>query len=304
MQPQLKVLRNPPRNRGIVDGLSGSISLTIEALSYLHIGSSQMPFEVKGEGFDFETNYADFNRTGGRPCIPGSSVKGNIRSRIELSFRAKNGSVKSCFIRAGWPVSLPTLETYGWRHRKIWGDVVLENRGPPCDHTTGAAVCLLCDMFGTAGLRGLVEFSDFPSQSPEIRPLDLQYGIKIYAVPQGSTFKGRINFSNLKPEEIGLLFVGMGLNSSREGKPVLMGRLKYRSKIDGYKSGRVRYLLERLTLSGLSKTSDLHSLRLAPGQSFEADILDGLVEHLVSLTLETYRGELKIVDEVSIADGL
>ena len=47
-----------------------------------------------------QLDYAQFSSLAGRPAVPGSSVKGNVRSRLELSFAPKGGVVRCCLIRA------------------------------------------------------------------------------------------------------------------------------------------------------------------------------------------------------------
>ena len=112
-----------------------------------------------------QLDYAQFSSLAGRPAVPGSSVKGYVRSRLELSFAPKDGVVRCCLIRATEePLEPPEPGEHGWRHFRIWRQALEFEREPACDYSEGEGqVCLCCDLFGTAGLQGLVEFSDFPA---------------------------------------------------------------------------------------------------------------------------------------------
>ncbi|MCX8171786.1 MAG: RAMP superfamily CRISPR-associated protein, partial [Candidatus Bathyarchaeota archaeon] len=213
LSEKVNVLRREPRDRSRFKGLCGIIHTTLLADSYIHIGSSTIPLTVNEE---ILTNLVksgrkdiasllraakfmeviQFNISGNRPTIPGSSVKGNIRSRLELSFRPKNGYVRSCFIRAGRPpIKEPERGTHGWRHHKIWGSVLFEERGLPCDLTRMNNICLICDLFGTAGLKSLIDFSDFIGEGnieDILEELSLEYGMNLVAAKPGSKFNGKI----------------------------------------------------------------------------------------------------------------
>ncbi|MBO3842805.1 MAG: hypothetical protein FGF48_10405 [Candidatus Brockarchaeota archaeon] len=322
MHPQrVQVIKNPPRDRSKFEYLVGSFSVTIESISYLHIGSSQYATLLKEENIIellkkqglteeairsvvFEERFLSFHTTASLPSIPASSVKGNIRSRIELSFKAKEGKVRSCFIRATRLLLPSAVGMHGWRHHRIWGDVVLENRDQACDFTVNRQVCLVCDLLGTNGLQGLIRFSDFVGDGVRLERLSLEYGMDVLAAPPNSRFKGFIDFLNLKPEEMGLLFVGMGLRNSARGKDVLLGRFKYRSQMKNYKLGRVVYQIEKLRVSEFSKPIEIDGISLKPGQTLEGEALSNLVNMFVTNAMHYYEGELNIKDEVSAVEKL
>jgi CRISPR/Cas system CSM-associated protein Csm3 (group 7 of RAMP superfamily) len=330
MQPlRVEVIRESPRPRDRITGLCGSIEASIRACakrlndpfdSYLHVGTGTLRFKIglsEGEMWSLLKRFGlertaylysqeivkgiDFSQmpsSQDRPIIPGSTVKGNVRARLELSFRAIDGKVRVCFVRASKPESAALRKA--WRHRKIWGDVLRENRGPCCDHTKGRPVCLLCDVFGATGLAGLVSFEDFTDRDVVLEQIEGEYGIKLMAAPPGSEFIGSIHFTNLREEELGLLMLGMGLDGSKEGRPVLLGRLRYVGKIGGKTIGRVRYSIRRLVLSPLSQPyQDLN-----PGSSAEGDILDQLVGSLSSKARDIFGRELDLVDEVKALESL
>jgi len=303
-------VRSFPRDRSKLSDLSGSLkvamvsSKTPTTESYLHVGSGKSLFEPIRE-FPREADFSklvdiltqklgsevgDFARVKGLPTIPASSVKGNIRARLELSFRAVNGRVRACFIRAS---RLPPAGIF-WRHKKIWSDVLNEDRGDACDLTEADKVCLLCDLFGTAGLSSLISFEDFVGKDVELKEIKVD-GMRILAAPPGSEFEGQIHFTNLLEEELGLLLLGMGLKDSVRGRPLLLGRLKYRGRVGSLLMGRVTYVVKSLKLSKYSR-------RVAgfDSRSFEGENeLTPLIQSLTASTLRKYGAEFIVVDEVS-----
>lgn len=309
MQVQrVEVVRQPPSDRSIYKGLIGSIEASITTISYLHVGSGPQAavkvLEDKTGKIRFEEGYMPFASIGRRITIPGSSVKGNIRARLELSFKSKNGKVKSCFVRASLLYREPPIGKHGWRHYRIWEHVLKEDRGIPCDHTKGAPVCLICNIFGTAGLKSLIEVSNFSGDNITGEPQDLEHGIRLIAVPPNTCFRGSIYFYNLKPEELGLVFLGMGLTESKVGMPVLLGRLKYRKQVSGRTFGRVRYEVLGIRLSKYSQPLRIGENDLMKPGSYEKGRLDEIIKTLTRYALHTYEGEFQIVKEVDIIEKL
>jgi hypothetical protein len=299
----LEVVRQQPRRRSEVQGLCGSLGVSITTVTDLHVGWVQYRLGVR-EG---ETNavlkrtgdwaraveelakglrpdYQPFCECGGMPTIPGATVKGNVRSRIELGFREKMGKVRSCFVEAGRGGS--------WRHQAIWADVIREQRPNQCkfDPRKGInKVCLVCDLFGTTSLAGLVKFSDFVGRDVVLEDRNFDFNMKLKVAPKGSVFRGRIDFFNLGPEELGLLLLGMGMQDGAEGRPVLMGRLKYRHHD---RIGQVRYRLDTIRLSELSKGLLLEAVK--PGEEVEgAKVAGGLIE-----CARSKYEDFQVVDEV------
>jgi len=291
------------------------MEVTIEAMSYVHVGSGteervglpspeELELSVKTRGFEQAahelstsarvwTGHAAFASAGGKPCIPGSSVKGNIRSRIELSLVSRNGLSRSCFIRASQPSLAQSPRA--WRHRKIWGAALSEDRGPPCDLTRrGDGVCLLCDLFGTAGLRGLVTFSDFVGEDVTLERIMTRHGLRLMAAPVGSKFRGLVGFSNLRLYEVGLLLHGMGLIDSPRGRIVMLGRLKYVGEIGGKTLGKVIYSVNALKASTLSEPQP----NLTPGEKIEGKELEDVVRDALSAAKKEFGEELRVVEEV------
>lgn len=330
MLSSVKVLRSEPRRRDQLEGLSGRLEIRLRACStvlgdpldsYLHVGTGALRLVVNENWLKMRAatarsrrqleqlvselserirlGYAQFASTAGKLVVPGSSVKGNVRSRLELSFIPKDGSVRCCLIKATEePLKPPAPGRHGWRHFRIWEQALKFKREQACDYTKGEkeGVCLICDIFGTAGLAGLVEFGDLVGEGAELERVDLPTGEKLEAAKPGSTFAGRVSFRNLKAWELGLLLYGMGLRDSRLGRPVLFGKVKYRRYDRVF--GVVRYEVAALELAPFSQPLEAGGVRAEPCSRVEGEALDGLVQALVGAARAELKDELLDVDEV------
>lgn len=255
-QLKVKVSRQTPtpRNKILSDSLFGVLTVEIRVESErFFIGSGRVRLRIPrlpsgGVGdpesfvrsvaarmsFDVESfmRYGVANEE--MPYIPGGSVKGNIRSRLELSAIPKDGVVMACF-------SVYNPGRSSRRHRKIYGESLRYWRDK-CDHTVKPEVCRVCDIFGAPGLSSRVFFTDFPcveSCDSEVFVESVGRGVrKIEVLKRGAVFRGEIALSWLRPIELGAVLWGMGVRDLRDwGEPVLMGRLKYAKE----NFGLVRY---------------------------------------------------------------
>lgn len=326
---RVKVFRSQPRDRSIYNGLVGLIETRIITESYLHVGQGRgkpliivdealikmiqerISIEKLSKYVGVEPTVLPFSRTSGRPTIPGGTVKGNIRSRLELNFKAKNGVVRCCFIKASPAIKeIGPRGKHGWRHQRIWIPAVYEERGPPCNLTSDNAVCLLCDLFGTAGLKSLIDFSDFlllDQNMGDLEIIDLPYNMRLEAVKPNSSFRGYIQFRNLKPEELGLLFIGMGIRKSSLSEQVLLGRLKYHKSLDDKKFGRIRYKVEELKFSKFSAPliiDDEGISQISPGETLQGNALDKVIQSMIRMTLKCFDNELELIDEVNAVERI
>ncbi len=354
---EIQILRQDPRRRDRLDGLAGRIRIKLRTCSeslgdpvnsYLHVGSGFLRLVIDEEDLrrrasqarsraelerlvrelseKIQMDYAQFVLTAGEePFIPGSSVKGNVRSRLELSFVPRGGVVRCCLIRATrTPLQPPKPGKQGWRHFRMWERTLRFDRRDACNltqtsesdtqQTSEFKVCLLCDIFGTAGLGGLIEFGDLKGKNVKLEPVKLftlrrRPRGRLWAAPPGSTFEGTITFRNLKPEELGLLLYGMGMRDSSQGRPVLLGKLKYQGNLlveseSKYPRNRqvvfgvVRYELVDLELAPFSQPLYVDGIRVGPGFRPETTKLDELVKALVGRARSAFEGELLDVDEV------
>lgn len=206
------IVRRAPSGHDVLqpDKHAGSIDIVLTAQTPVHIASGVL--EMTGN--KQQPLVKELFRVGGTPVIPGSSWKGCVRSVFEAI-------TPSC-LRVTRAREIP---------RKIEGCRSKDN------------LCLACRLFGAQDFQGLVWFGDLrltdmskitTVQVPQFyrpRTRERTYlqgrmvrGRKFYmhgnqqAVGDtpievcgvGSQFQGTIDFINLAPQEIGLLFVALG----------------------------------------------------------------------------------------------
>jgi CRISPR/Cas system CSM-associated protein Csm3 (group 7 of RAMP superfamily) len=246
---RIDVYRDSPTPRDRYNGLSGLLVLKMKTLTYVHVGSGTEEIKIPrnideivgGKSFEKAVKElksriaADFIKntaSSGKPVIPASTMKGRTRTRIELTLPpTRDRRQWSCFIKASLPQNAG--RPAAWRHRKFYGDAVFENRGPSCDLTRSNTICLTCDMFGTAGLQGLVSFSDFIAEQNTLENITGEFGMKLQAIKPGTEMVGRVYFRNLSKSRLGLLLYGLGICGNPSGHKILVGRLKYRRELGG-----------------------------------------------------------------------
>jgi len=275
---RIEVHRETPTPRDRYTGLSGVLKLKLKALSYIHVGSGAEAITIPsvdevesmlrmgldriiGElsrkiGSDFQENV----KVSKKPCIPGATIKGKTRSRIELTVPSRGDGKKwSCFSKATSPQS--GRKQTAWRHRKLWGETtVTQDRGPSCDPTRENMVCLTCDMFGAAGMQGLVHFNDFVGELGMLEKISGEFGMKLEAIRPGSELVGNIYFRNLSEARLGLLLYGLGICGAPHGGKILIGRLKYRGKLAGKEFGVAAFTLTDIQFSAPRGAENLNAL--------------------------------------------
>lgn len=238
--------------------------IKVEPDSYLLIGSGRSEIggyhgvDLGGDNWDTKVEtlskylevFPSFFRVGGRPAIPGSTIKGTLRSRLEHMFRkprAPNGEVYSCFIKQERPRKNPT---YLKMLDAPEGISERQADNPP-KHP-----CFLCDLFGGLSLGSRVSCFDAKLLGPAedwIKQVDIadENGdpVPTEVIRPGAEFAFSILMRNLGTREIGLLFLAMGFypadTQNTVGIPIPMGQYKYDSQqiIDGKRFGKVRFEL-------------------------------------------------------------
>ena len=185
-----------------LEGLRGRMKLEIQAISPVFVGTGE--YEVDSQGI-----YQPFARTGERLVIPGTTIKGVVRTYAEALS--------------------PSCE------------------GGRCDVSKGR-VCIACRIFGALGFQGRVTFCDTEGLDPnkvKLRKYTMSVrwsgrrrdGRRFYyhnkptsqilvnsktgkplpeerveVVPKGTRFTSELIFENLSNEEMGLLLLAMGLS--------------------------------------------------------------------------------------------
>jgi len=241
------VQRTPTSRASLLGLLSGSIKLLAEAKSYIHIWSGRPSMRlglpsVRGGREELvraiEQKARELARGavsepagllsyGDRLAIPGSSLKGAVRSRLELLFTPRpDGAIASCFAVQKPLAAPPSKGQHGWRHYLLWAPATEEARPMACGR--GEQACVICDIFGAPGLASRIFFGNLwlsGSREEWTEELPLDYGERVMAFKPGAKFVGSLDFLGLRPEELGLLVVGMRLH---EDRPILIGKNKYR----------------------------------------------------------------------------
>jgi len=243
---------NTPRNHTFRDAplTKGVLELEGEVVSdYLHVGSGIVDVVLTSDVGDLTdmierilkgeslTSFASLNsmfsrpahllsRVGDRVVIPGSTIKGMVRTRLELSIP------NACYI-----VDMQSRD-YSQRYREIFKPDQRKraDRFPQ--------VCPVCDLLGNAGLASRVEFSDFTLGGDWIDFVSI--GSESYeVVKKGGKFSGRVTFKVKSPEELGMILWGFGIRSGGN-KVVLLGRFKFQDR----RFGRVKFTVKSLRVQG------------------------------------------------------
>ncbi len=225
------------------DLLVGWLEGTCEALSPVHVGSGgvERTAHVAPDLAAETPLLVPLVRAAGVPVLPGSTLKGAVRAVVEAitasCLRVRGGEVP--------PYLLPACQ---------------RREGRP------AELCVACRLFGAPGYQGRVRFADAPLVEgrttlalapalyrPRARRGPTPPGRKFYrhgrpahgavpleVCPPGARFRWRLDFANLRPDELGLLLLALG-----QGEPPLW------LKLGGYKPacfGSVQLALGRLAL--------------------------------------------------------
>ncbi len=278
----VNVIKEPFTGRDVLVGLTGVISYELVTRSYIHVGSGRSILGVSKdlanavkraniledalrifklpqyrEGVRFTC--LELVRYGGKVCIPGSSIKGVVRSRLELLSSPINDRVESCFrVVDSPPMQVqPPQGSQGWRHARIWWDAPSQERVSTCNPLEGDySLCVICDIFGAPGVASRVFFSNACSDKVEVETKVLDYGECLELIPPNKSFLGELSFTSLKPSELGLVLLGMGAGSDGTFKEILLGKSRYRIRRarEGSKLelGRVVFKLRSIKLRDYS----------------------------------------------------
>lgn len=326
MLPQrVKVNRNRYRPRWEFDPIEGVIYAEIEVCgkqkhgldSHLFVGSGDERINYEREGLErllkerrwdqatLERHASQLNlggrafqglldlRKGGMVhVIFGTSVKGNVKSRLQLTLQPHDGTAIACLYPASELRSPPRKGGHVWRHYNVWRESLQYIRDRPCNVNEEPNVCTVCDLFGAPGLSSLIEFGTFYMVEGTI--IELAKGPeRLHAATPGSKFSGAISFRGLRAEELGLLLIGMGY-STPDGhpRPVLFGSHKYRG-LEKNLMGRVVYNIVGLKTTSRCKGEGV----IRPGERYEGRELGEVSHSVVKAAYGKFGRYIKPVDE-------
>jgi CRISPR/Cas system CSM-associated protein Csm3 (group 7 of RAMP superfamily) len=221
---------------------TGQIQGTIEALSPIHIGSGIIDL-----GQDVELIKTAV-RTSGNVVIPGSSLKGAIRSVVEAIS-------ESCVCKVSGRIRRAVPRDFAECRQK-------------------ERLCVACRMFGAMGFQGNVAVQDAPQIEGEIvtklvpelyAPGRYQHGMRdipgrkfymhgqvasgetpVEACEVGSKFRFVVQIDNLRQAEWGLLFTALGHHPNHP----------FKIKIGGAKPvcfGSIDFQLERIQIEAQTR---------------------------------------------------
>lgn len=194
-----------------------------------------MTFEVLNEIFEIEVEYitksslaigagkevalaaveSPVTRIGGQPVIPGSSIKGALRSLLEATMA--NAGLRVCLPEA----AIPKTEM---RQKERYAES-LKRRLPCSPQREKEDVCSICQIFGAAGLSGRAIFLDARSaqgQEPELIATRTHVAItrdtkaaaggkllELQVVEAGYKFTGLVRIVNPEEWQVGAIIRGL-----------------------------------------------------------------------------------------------
>jgi CRISPR/Cas system CSM-associated protein Csm3 (group 7 of RAMP superfamily) len=240
--PVANVERSAPPRHDTFDsaGLTGRLELELEALTPIHVATGLLALTNRPG----QPLARQLVRVAGAPVIPGSSFKGCVRAIAE--------AITASCVRA---TRAPNLGPLRGCNRK-------------------EELCITCRTFGGPGYFGPLRFGDLPrlpgrieiASAPQLhepgkqalfyqeegRPAGRKFYMHSERQAQGDTpmevcaresrFVGAIDFTNLRPEQLGLLLVSLGQHPSHG----------FALKLGGFKPacyGSVRVRVARLMIT-------------------------------------------------------
>lgn len=211
----------PPR---LLDRFTGRMRLEgrLSTRTGLHIGAGDT-------GDPLGTDLTVVRNAAGDPFIPGSSLKGVIRSAAEALFRSgepRPELAKGVQLRSCNPLSDPCVTHDQLKKERERLDALVQQKKldekeveSRLAHFAWENSCSICLLFGSLSLAGRIRFPDLPLAGA-VAPLEIRNGVAIdrdkelavsgalydfEAVPPGTDFALTVIVDNPIPAEIGLL---------------------------------------------------------------------------------------------------
>ncbi len=232
-----------PRNQGGV--VTFPLEMTVQS-NYLHVSSGHEDSSISTDNIDAVVKefiskgtlgaiakgkyFVKFMSDGDRMVIPGGTIKGLVRSRLELLVEC------ACYSN---PANRGS-STVSQKYKSIFRPA----RKYSEREYTGHDMCFVCDLMGNMGLASRVSFRDLRFENGKVDVVNMM-GKDYQVVTKGTKFSGSFSISNADDKDIGAVLYGLGF---RQGswKVVLMGRFKFQDR----KWGRVKF---NVPVQGLDK---------------------------------------------------
>jgi hypothetical protein len=188
----------------------------------------------------------------GLPVVPGSTIKGASRSRLEYKFGPRPSQNTQQLYSCYSVEEVPKFNSF--RHKRFWGDTNTWMRGT-CKFNLNEdsdKICIVCDLFGTASLSSRVFFSDAVMQQDSVQRLN-----QIEVLKPGSTGELNVTIVNSTEVEAGLILLSLEVYSE---SPVNIGFWKYKyNPVVGSISNFGKYFgLVRFHLIKAKSTDGIH----------------------------------------------
>jgi CRISPR-associated RAMP protein (TIGR02581 family) len=209
-------------NAKLLDTFEGRLRLhgTLITGTALHIGAG-------GSGDALGTDSPVVRTAGGTPYIPGSSLKGVLRSATEAllrggPFQREKTGYWACDILAGGENVCVSHERVEKLREEIAGRARKEKREPgrrELAEAVWAESCAVCKLFGSLALASRARFADLPvrgdvplsefrngvgiDRDKELAATGVLYDFEV--VPPETSFELRVTVDNPTDEEVGLL---------------------------------------------------------------------------------------------------
>jgi CRISPR/Cas system CSM-associated protein Csm3 (group 7 of RAMP superfamily) len=219
-------------------GKTASFKLEMTVMSdHLHVSSGKSQFEQVTAINDSDVEM--FLKTGSLPkeahaarefvkfmqttqglAIPGGTVKGLVRSRLELLVDC------ACYTFLATKPSRTVSRVYQsiFHPQRKFSERFEDN----------SEMCFVCDLMGNMGLASRVSFTDLTFQDGKVNLVPMT-GSTYETVEKGSKFLGSFTVRNYDDADVGAILFALGIG--RGNGIVLMGRFKFTDK----SWGRVKF---------------------------------------------------------------
>jgi len=320
-----KLSRVPLTDRSSLKGVTGILIASLRLLDKVHVGSGEFNLivsdwnavkrlsqevlaskaieRVGAQAVNLMSISLKFTRVGQKVCIPGSAIKGVIRTRLELmAGKRGSGNVTSVCLSFARPrmKGLPAPGSQGWRHARIWGLTVLVDREPESylEEEQIFELCPVCNLFGAPGTASRVLFSDMCCDNCSTQMCAIsEYNMRVDVLPPGTMLKSSIVLRGVTVEELGLLIIGMGFDGINF-KPILIGRMKY--SCEGM--GKAVFSIEKLRVATYS-LDYIKGLGVSIKQSTEGFVIEGEeLKKLINVAFSKARERYPDVEPFSEAE--